>query len=189
MDEKRMECFGADAEDRGCSVTATPAMTPGEAIRAALKEKGWLQADLAMVLDITPATVSDLCQDRRGISNRMALALGDAFGNGGLYWASVQSAHDLRNARAPNTHGIVVRRDALIARKQAPVDEVGEQVRAVSGEPVPPSSLIQGLVEALEEIRTVRSPATRAADQLAAIDRIVGTALSHYRAGKEKADG
>lgn len=96
----------------------SPPATPGAALRAAIKAMGWLQADLADVLQITPATVSDLCQDRRGISYRMAHRLGDAFGNGALYWATLQSAYKLSRARAPRP-GIIERRDALIARKAA----------------------------------------------------------------------
>jgi addiction module HigA family antidote len=95
-----------------------PSASPAEALKRHLAQKGWSQVDLAWVLDMTPQTVCDICNGRRGISYRMAWRLAAAFGNDAMYWANVQSRYDLSRAKPPKP-GIAERRAAVEARRTA----------------------------------------------------------------------
>jgi HTH-type transcriptional regulator / antitoxin HigA len=75
---------------------------PGKFIREELDARGWSQRDLAYVLGTSEQAVNLIVAGKRGISPEMAKALGDAFEVSADYFANLQQAYDMSNARAPD---------------------------------------------------------------------------------------
>lgn len=75
---------------------------PGEFIREELDARGWSQRDLAYILGATEQAVNLIVSGKRGISPEMAKALGDAFEVSADYFANLQQAYEMSNARAPD---------------------------------------------------------------------------------------
>lgn len=75
---------------------------PGEFIREELDARGWSQRDLAYILGAPEQAVNLIVAGKRGISPEMAKALGDAFEVSADYFASLQQAYEMSNARAPD---------------------------------------------------------------------------------------
>ena len=66
------------------------AFHPGEYIKLALDGKGWIQLDLAAVMDKPANVISDIVVGRRPITPEIATALGEVFGNGAQVWLNLQ---------------------------------------------------------------------------------------------------
>lgn len=77
-------------------------ISPGEFIRTAMEAKGWTQSDLAYALGSPVASVNQIMNDKRGISNNMALALAAALGLEPREIARVQADWDVLRADAPD---------------------------------------------------------------------------------------
>ena len=75
------------------------ARTPGQLIASLLKERGWTNRVLAMVLGVTDPIVSKMAGDKRPIDAVMALALEDVFGVPAQRFIDLQSSYDLAKAR------------------------------------------------------------------------------------------
>lgn len=75
---------------------------PGEFIRDELEARGWSQRDLAYILGSPEQAVNMIVSGKRGISPDMAKALGDAFDVSAEYFANLQKAFEMSNARAPD---------------------------------------------------------------------------------------
>lgn len=75
---------------------------PGEFIREELDARGWSQRDLAYILGAPEQAVNLIVAGKRGISPEMAKALGDAFEVSADYFANLQQAYEMSNARAPD---------------------------------------------------------------------------------------
>lgn len=75
---------------------------PGEFIRDELEARGWSQRDLAYILGCPEQAVNMIVSGKRGISPDMAKALGDAFDVSAEYFANLQKAFEMSNARAPD---------------------------------------------------------------------------------------
>lgn len=75
---------------------------PGEFIRDELEARGWSQRDLAYILGGPEQAVNMIVSGKRGISPEMARALGDAFDVSAEYFANLQKAFEMSNARAPD---------------------------------------------------------------------------------------
>ena len=75
---------------------------PGEFIRDELEARGWSQRDLSYVLDMPEQAVNMIVAGKRGISPEMALALGKAFDISAEYFANLQQAYEMSNARRPD---------------------------------------------------------------------------------------
>lgn len=75
---------------------------PGEFIRDELEARGWSQRDLAYILGSPEQAVNMIVSGKRGISPEMARALGDAFDVSAEYFANLQKAFEMSNARAPD---------------------------------------------------------------------------------------
>jgi HTH-type transcriptional regulator/antitoxin HigA len=73
--------------------------TPGQLISALLKEKGWSQRVLAVVLDIDETGVNRLVSDKRPVDASMALALEELFGVPAEQFLGLQKSYDLAKAR------------------------------------------------------------------------------------------
>lgn len=75
---------------------------PGEFIREELDARGWSQRDLAYILGVPEQSITMIVSGKRGISPEMAKALGKAFNVSADYFASLQQAFEMSNARAPD---------------------------------------------------------------------------------------
>lgn len=79
------------------------AMKPGDRVRELMRERGWLQAELAYVLGVSNSTVSEIVNSRIAISAEMAKALGAAFGCPAEEFADLQMRWGLDNAPEPSS--------------------------------------------------------------------------------------
>jgi HTH-type transcriptional regulator/antitoxin HigA len=75
---------------------------PGSYIKEEMDARGWLQRDLAFILGCPDQAVNMILSGKRGISPEMAKALGDAFDVPAEFFANLQQAYDLAQARSPD---------------------------------------------------------------------------------------
>jgi HTH-type transcriptional regulator / antitoxin HigA len=75
---------------------------PGEIIIDELEARGWSQSDLAFILDMSPQQLNNLLSGKIGISNDLAVALGDAFDMPAEFFANLQKIYDLSRAKKPD---------------------------------------------------------------------------------------
>lgn len=69
---------------------------PGEVLKQdILPDLGMTVGDLAGHLGVTRATLSDLLNERKDVSQIMAIRLGKAFRNGTRFWLALQLQYDL----------------------------------------------------------------------------------------------
>jgi addiction module HigA family antidote len=69
---------------------------PGEYLKEdILPALGMSVTDLAAHLEVCRASLSELINQRRGVSTNMAIRLGQAFRNGARFWLALQMQHDL----------------------------------------------------------------------------------------------
>src|SRR5687768_10291018 len=73
--------------------------SPGQLIEALLKERGWTQRVLAVVLEIDEAGISRLVADKSLLDAKLALALEDLFKVPAEKFLDLQNAYDLACAR------------------------------------------------------------------------------------------
>lgn len=72
---------------------------PGEFIREdILPEVNMTIKDLARHLGVSRVALSELVNEKRGVSVEMAQRLGKAFGNGTRFWLALQMQHDIWHA-------------------------------------------------------------------------------------------
>ena len=81
------------------SVSVEP---PGKFIKFELEARGWSQRDLAFILGQTEQQLNPLLSGKRMITPDMARLLGDAFNVAPQFFANLQSAFDLANAKEPD---------------------------------------------------------------------------------------
>lgn len=87
------------------------AMKPGDHVRDLMKERGWIQAELAYVLGVSSSTISEIVNSKIAISPEMAKALGVAFNRPAEEFADLQMRWGLDNAPDPSPE-IVARASA-----------------------------------------------------------------------------
>ncbi|NMN57077.1 HTH-type transcriptional regulator/antitoxin HigA [Xanthobacter sp. SG618] len=75
------------------------ARTPGQLITELLKERGWTNRVLAVVLGVSDPIVSKMASDKRPIDAAMALALEEVFGVPAQRFVDLQGSYDLAKAR------------------------------------------------------------------------------------------
>jgi HTH-type transcriptional regulator / antitoxin HigA len=85
-------------------------MHPGVYIREEMDERGWSQRDLAFILGCTEQAINPILNGKRGISPDMAKAFGIAFDVPAEFFANLQQAYDLSQARIPDP-SVALRRD------------------------------------------------------------------------------
>ena len=73
---------------------------PGEYIRDELEERGWSQVELAEILGVSKATVSDLIRAKRAVTPEVAKALEAALGPSARYWLALDAYYRLHTAPA-----------------------------------------------------------------------------------------
>ena len=71
-------------------------------VREAMDAKGWSQTDLAFALGTTTAAVNQILNNKRSISQNMAVALSTALDQSAEMFARVQAEWDVRNADRPD---------------------------------------------------------------------------------------
>ena len=77
-------------------------MHPGFYIKEEMEERGWLQRDLAFIVGCPVQAVNMILSGKRGISPEMAKALGEAFDVPPEFFANLQQAYGLAQARNPD---------------------------------------------------------------------------------------
>lgn len=75
---------------------------PGEFVREEIEAREWSQRDLAYILGVPEQAINLIVSGKRGISPEMAKALGKAFDVSAAYFANLQQAYEMANARAPD---------------------------------------------------------------------------------------
>jgi HTH-type transcriptional regulator/antitoxin HigA len=75
---------------------------PGHYIKEEMEERDWSQRDLAFILGVSEQAINPILNGKRGISPDMAKALGEAFDVPAEFFANLQQAYDLAQARTPD---------------------------------------------------------------------------------------
>jgi HTH-type transcriptional regulator / antitoxin HigA len=83
---------------------------PGHYIKEEMEARGWSQRDLAFILGTSEQAINPILNSKRGISPEMAKALGEAFDVPAEFFANLQQAYDLAQARTPDA-SVGVRRN------------------------------------------------------------------------------
>lgn len=104
------------------TTTRTPAevFPPGEFLRDELDERGWTQADLAMIMGRPLSAVNQIITGKKGITPETALELSGAFGTSAEFWLNLENAYKLSKVDADG--GAVRERAKLFAL--APIKEI-----------------------------------------------------------------
>jgi HTH-type transcriptional regulator/antitoxin HigA len=74
-------------------------LTPGEALKDKLAERGWTQDELALIMGISRVSVANLIAGRSGITPEMASLLAAAFGNEAAFWMKLDAEYRLSRVR------------------------------------------------------------------------------------------
>lgn len=82
------------------AVNGLPPIHPGEFLRETLDELNLTQTAFADALGVSPMRVSHLLKGNRPVTAELALRLGRALGQTPQYWLNLQTAYDLKVARA-----------------------------------------------------------------------------------------
>lgn len=75
---------------------------PGHYIKEEMEARGWSQRDLAFILGGSEQAINPILNGKRGISPEMAKSLGEAFDVPAEFFANLQQAYDLSQARTPD---------------------------------------------------------------------------------------
>ncbi len=86
-----------DSEQQLIELKAVP--HPGETVMEYLEFHGWSQRDLARRTDLTPKTISEICNGKAPITPTTALALERAFQRPAHFWLGLQRVFDEAGAR------------------------------------------------------------------------------------------
>lgn len=92
------------------TATANWVKHPGYYIKEEMEARGWSQRDLAFILGSTDQVLNPILNGKRGISPDMAKAFGEAFDVPAEFFANLQQAYDLAQARTPDP-SVAVRRN------------------------------------------------------------------------------
>lgn len=84
------------------TITANWVRHPGYYIKEEMEARGWSQRDLAFILGSSDQLLNPILNGKRGISPDMAKALGAAFDVPAEFFANLQQAYDLAQARTPD---------------------------------------------------------------------------------------
>lgn len=77
-----------------------PAIHPGEILATELSELGVTPTELSRQIKVPPNRVTQIIKGQRGITGDTALRLGHWFGTSAQFWLNLQSAYDIRIAKA-----------------------------------------------------------------------------------------
>src|SRR5467141_3214474 len=90
-------------EGEAMAASASWIMHPGSYIKVEMEERDWSQRDLAFILGCSEQAISPILNGKRGISPEMAKVLGEGFDVPAEFFANLQQAYDLAQARTPDT--------------------------------------------------------------------------------------
>lgn len=108
-----MDGFGVDSGPESAYINRMPSVVhPGKALSDQLSARGWSQIDLTFVLGCNPKVVNQIVNGKQGVSPAMSKALGHALGLPSDYFAGLQRAYDLAEAKDPEA-GIAARASLL----------------------------------------------------------------------------
>ena len=85
-------------------------MHPGAYLKEEMDARGWSQRDLAFILGCSENAINPILNGKRGISPDMAMSLGEAFDVSPEFFANLQKAYDLAQARTPDP-SVALRRE------------------------------------------------------------------------------
>lgn len=71
---------------------------PGRILRREIAARGLSANGLALALRTSSGRITDILNEKRGISPETALRLGRYFGNSARFWLNLQSAYELARA-------------------------------------------------------------------------------------------
>ncbi|MBP7460875.1 MAG: HigA family addiction module antidote protein [Candidatus Delongbacteria bacterium] len=95
---------------------------PGQIIKRNLKALNWTQNDLAEIISMRPETISQLIQNKQGITPDTAIRLGKAFNSSPEFWLNLAQAYQLRMKEETEINrGIAVKAEI---RKYMPLQEM-----------------------------------------------------------------
>jgi len=77
-----------------------PAIHPGEFLAEILREMGISQAEFARTIGVSPMRISHVIKGDRPVTAELALLFGRAFNQRPQYWLNLQTAYDLKIAKA-----------------------------------------------------------------------------------------
>lgn len=83
-----------------------PPIHPGALLLDELEALGLAAEDFAVHIGEPTSAVTEIIDQRRGISGLMALKLGRVFGTTSQYWLNLQNMHDTKEALATHGHAI-----------------------------------------------------------------------------------
>ena len=85
-------------------------MHPGAYLKEEMDARGWSQRDLAFILGCSENAINPILNGKRGISPDMAMSLAEAFDVSAEFFANLQKAYDLAQARVPDKN-VALRRE------------------------------------------------------------------------------
>jgi addiction module HigA family antidote len=77
-----------------------PAIHPGKFLAEILGEMGLSQAEFARTIGVSPMRISHVIKGDRPVTAELALLFGRAFNQTPQYWLNLQTAYDLKIAKA-----------------------------------------------------------------------------------------
>ena len=92
---------------------------PGEYLKDELEAREWTQIDLAKIIDRPPRTISDIINNKRGISTETAMDFAAAFGTSADLWLNLETNYQLFKASQKERS----ERDEIITRKSKLYDK------------------------------------------------------------------
>lgn len=69
---------------------------PGQIVRKAMSSMGWTQEDLAEILEMSPKSISQIINNKQGITVDTAVLLSKAFGPSPEFWMNLEQNYRLR---------------------------------------------------------------------------------------------
>ncbi len=72
---------------------------PGRLLSEELRQRGWSQADFALIIGRPPRVVNEIIKAKRAVTPETALALGSALGTGAQFWLNMESSYQLSKVR------------------------------------------------------------------------------------------
>jgi addiction module HigA family antidote len=92
-----------------------PAIHPGEFLREILADMALTQAAFAEAIGVSPMRVSHVLKGQRPVTAELALRLGLALRQTPQYWLNLQSAYDLKVAKAELKDSLLAVRALTVA--------------------------------------------------------------------------
>ena len=143
---------------RGNRMTPARNIPPGAIIREEIAARGWMQEDLARIMDRPAQVISEIISGKKQITPETALGLAAAFGSSAEMWLNMEVAYRLRLAEERGVDEAVQRRSrifSLVPIKELVrrgwideaenVDELENRIRDFLGvsslDELPPSSI------------------------------------------------